>query len=881
MIQPGVLRPPRTGLAAQPKRQARLPRLLPQGLAAAPGYPQEPPPPPPSSPVHALRPVFPRRTGIPAAPALVARAAAAVPAEGAAGAVHAVAAPLARRPPKPSLAFALARLLGAGREAAGAFEAAPPTPPARQAAAVAGEGVAVGAGGVALALLLAGGCPPARLAAAGAGEGVAAAVGAALAGELAEPSPVAGVAGAAPARRVAVPIGVARAAPLAVGAPVLLGTACEGKETGSTGGTGKPGSPPSIQAGKGDGEGWALGKYSRDLQSAPKKPGWQRQTPGFTHTSSAPQASSPSHSAVGGRVGTSAHDGPPGLAPRCRTTRPPRARAAFPGKPPSRFPLHPSGRAAAPSAACWVGAWGSPQYSTPSPLLEESRRASAQHPSPQRSHPAESRDRALGFIAIHHSPAVHSCPSCLQPGQHAGPVGSLRERRRGRQPGQGSRGRCGFIYSFTASVKAKRMWALAPAGPGGWGSSAVPGASLRKETNKIVGNLRGCSPSGRRGWAVGQARLALPLRSPGRVPDTLGAAQSFASEPEQGHQGGGKKGRCRRWRGQWEAKQQRSSGDVRSKSPFGFSPGGRWTFCHCPAPPRCPVHWGCLRNNPWRRALTAPSAHACPNHIPQHHPSLCAHAVSGCRSPSMEGQMDDDPLEQPRSPRRWRGMRGDPRGTYLQTFLPSGSSSWAELCTHSHSWRQRMGRALPIPAGHKGPSPCSSPDPRRRPSVPSVCPVPPVARPLPPSSLGFLPEEMWEEAPRSRRQGCGGEGEAGNATARAIFGPWCHPGSSNRRPGARRSHAGAGAWLHISPAAVPLPLRCPPSPPELFFPTSPQPTSGVRCLPLLWPPVSHPTALLAPSWGWEVGSPRPPRGHCVPQAALRTAAGHHPTSPAP
>lgn len=75
--------------------------------------------------------------------------------------------------------------------------------------------------------------------------------------------------------------------------------------------TRKPGSPLSIPAGKGDGEGRALGKHSRELQSAPKKPGLQRQTPGLTHTSSALQASSPSHSAVGGRAGTSAHNGPP------------------------------------------------------------------------------------------------------------------------------------------------------------------------------------------------------------------------------------------------------------------------------------------------------------------------------------------------------------------------------------------------------------------------------------------------------------------------------------------------------------------------------------------------------------------------------------------
>lgn len=104
-------------------------------------------------------------------------------------------------------------------------------------------------------MLPAGGCPPARLAVAGAGLGVAAAVGAALAGELAEPSPVVGVAGAVAAHGVAAPVGVARAAPLAVVAPVLLGAACEGKGHSRDGE--KPAQPPEHPAGfKG---GWMAG----------------------------------------------------------------------------------------------------------------------------------------------------------------------------------------------------------------------------------------------------------------------------------------------------------------------------------------------------------------------------------------------------------------------------------------------------------------------------------------------------------------------------------------------------------------------------------------------------------------------------------------------
>lgn len=321
------------------------------------------PPAAPSSPVHTLRPVFSCWTGLPAAPALVAGVAAAVPAEGAAGAVKAVAAPLAQRPPKPSLAFALARLLGAGREVAGAFEAAPPAPPARQAAAVAGEGVAVGAGGVALTLLLAGGCPPARLAAAGAGEGVAAAVGATLARELAEPSPVVGVAGAVPAHWVAAPVGVARAAPLAVGAPVLLGAACEGKEKARMGGdkeARQPAEHPGWQRGwRGPSPGEALtgtavcSEEARFAEANPRSHAHLVRPAGIL-----PLAQRCRHQ---GRQ-VSAQWPPLGSNPFARplATRPP---PAFPGKPPSHFLLHPSGRAAAPLAAGWV--FGGPHSAGP------------------------------------------------------------------------------------------------------------------------------------------------------------------------------------------------------------------------------------------------------------------------------------------------------------------------------------------------------------------------------------------------------------------------------------------------------------------------------------------------------------------------------------
>lgn len=202
----------------------------------------------------------------------------------------------------------------------------------------------------------------------------------------------------------------------------------------------------------------------------------------------------------GGHV--SAQWAPPGLTPHCQTTRhlPPPTEAAFPGKPPSRFPLHPSSQAAAPLAACSVGVLGSLWCSTPPPPLEESCRASPQHPAPWRSHPIDCRDRALGFIAVHHSPAVHSPPSCFQPGQHAGPVGSLRERCRGHQPGQGGAGAGAALQLRLRQSECRHLPRLDPVG----GEAAwPPGASLRKEASKIEGNLRGCSLSRWWGWAVG------------------------------------------------------------------------------------------------------------------------------------------------------------------------------------------------------------------------------------------------------------------------------------------------------------------------------------------------------------------------------------------
>lgn len=229
-----------------------------------------------------------------------------------AGAVPAVAAPLARRPPEASQALALARLLRAGRDAAGALEAAPPAPPARQAAAQPAQGVAVGRGGVALALLPAAGCPPARLAVAGAAQGVAAAVGAALAGELAEPSPVVGVAGAVAAHGVAAPVGVARAALLAVVAPVLLGAACGGKGHSQDGE--KPGSPPSTQlALKGGGQGLSAAGTLTGTAVCSEEAGLAAAEPRFQAHLALPAGVLPLAHGCRGRKGTQHSLAPPSI----------------------------------------------------------------------------------------------------------------------------------------------------------------------------------------------------------------------------------------------------------------------------------------------------------------------------------------------------------------------------------------------------------------------------------------------------------------------------------------------------------------------------------------------------------------------------------------
>lgn len=226
---------------------------------------------------------------------------------------------------------------------------------------------------------------------------------------------------------------------------------------------------------------------------------------------------------------------------------------------------------------------------------------------------------------------------------------------------------------------------------------------------------------------------------------------------------------------------------------------------------------------------------------------------------SVHGRRDGQhPVGLLRGPRRWRGTSGVPRGTYLQTLLPSGSSSWAELCTHSHSWRQRMGRALPIPAGHQGPCPGGSPAPHWCPSVPSVPSLLWCGLFLPPA-LGFFLRKRGRRCPDPDVRGAAGRGSR-ECCCTGYFWPWLPPyHQKGESRGWAQPHRGVGTCLDISPhspcAILHRPQscfsQCPPNPNEASsatpwqglrggISTSPMATQPDLCWPLkgCWP-LSH------------------------------------------
>lgn len=138
------------------------------------------------------------------------------------------------------------------------------------------------------------------------------------------------------------------------------------------------------------------------------------------------------------------------------------------------------------------------------------------------------------------------------------------------------------------------------------------------------------------------------------------------------------------------------------------------------------------------------------------------------------------------------------------------------------------------------------------PTLVSLCPVPPVVQPLPPSSLGFFLRKRGRRRPIQTSGVRRGEGAGNAAPASAIFGPGFQKGT----PRAQHSHTGAGYLQNISPVPTHSPGQSSITPKAALANIPPTQT---RCPvpPPASTPMSHPTALPAPGRGSEEGSPCP------------------------
>lgn len=189
-----------------------------------------------------------------------------------------------------------------------------------------------------------------------------------------------------------------------------------------------------------------------------------------------------------------------------------------------------------------------------------------------------------------------------------------------------------------------------------------------------------------------------------------------------------------------------------------FPPGARWKFCQHSRVPPSPCALGVHEKRPLEKGVWVPqmptrAPSTLPGTTPLSAPTQCQAADL---RPWKDRQTTTPPGAVERSQELERHKQGPPRGTYLQTFLPSGSSSWAELCTHSHSWRQRMGRALPIPA--------------QVPAAPQSRAGVRLSRPVPsllwcglflPPALGFFLRKRGRRHPDPDVRGAAGKGRQG------------------------------------------------------------------------------------------------------------------------
>lgn len=260
----------------------------------------------------------------------------------------------------------------------------------------------------------------------------------------------------------------------------------------------------------------------------------------------------------------------------------------------------------------------------------------------------------------------------------------------------------------------------------------------------MEGNPRGCV--GRWGRATGFAPSPRRPGSVSRLCQSEGAEGKAKARPTG------------------EAMGQRSGGDVGSKGLRGFAAPAFPTWSTTAVPPtlpRSPRCRGRMRNNAGRRGLAAPNA---PTTLPSTRPSPHPHNA-GLQS-SGHGRTDGQrpPEAAGRPQERDGGARAGTPPWHLPADVPAVGVELLGRALHPQPQVEAEDApGAPHPSGAREPESQQLPSPK----LLSVCPVrlsrpsgpvPPAVRPLPPTSLGFLPEETREAAPDPHVRGAAGTG---------------------------------------------------------------------------------------------------------------------------